>query len=85
MQRPANNHRKAVNATETSNDGTMTKSRANAHNSLMVDAKATRTISLAKRHVIINATDQELAKVSDHCLIFLTEFVVFGCGYGFGF
>lgn len=62
----------------------MTKNKANADNSLMVDAKATRTISPPRRHVITNATDQELAKVSDK-IIHMFDFLNGVCGFGYGF
>lgn len=74
-QLPANNRQRLVNVTDNSNVGIMTKRKILAHVSHTADAKATRTTLPPKKHVNINANDQELAKVSDaKIMICLTVF-----------
>lgn len=58
----------------------MTKNKTLAYHSRTADAKATRTTLPRKKHAAINASDQDLAKVSDAIidLLVFCWFAVFG-------
>lgn len=77
-QHLASNRWKLDNVTDDSNVGIMTKNKTLALHSHMADAKATRTILRRKKHAAINASDQDLAKVSER-IIDCSKFLV--CGF----
>lgn len=87
-QHPVSNRWKLDNVTGNSSVGIMTKNKTLAHHLHMADAKATRTTLPRKKHAATNASDQDLAKVSDAMIVIIVRFfwfAVFGLNFVFQF